>query len=1240
MRQDSDRGTGTDKLGVTWGRNLLLALCIILLSAPALRAQVLYGSLRGTVSDASGAVIPGAVVTVTNQGTGDARTIVTSGQGEYLALDLQPGLYSVAIAPKDTFGGFTEKDITINVNHEVRLDVTLKTKAVNVETVVTDTMPILQTENAEVSHEITQTQIAELPVSSSQGRNYQALYTLIPGAANVIEQNSTASNPSRAMSLNVNGVEDMSNTTRIDGAVNYYGWLPYIVAYVPPADSIQNVNVATNSFNAEQGVAGGASINVTIKSGTRQFHGSVWEYNQLFNTNARGYTATVASGVVQVPKNIFNQFGFSIGGPVYLPKILTGKKKLFFFQDFERTTRRQLITGLQTVPDTNMLGGNFNEVASGVGAGTTILYDPQPGGVGPYLPVGSRPTFMSEYPATGNAIPASRLSKAAVTMLALLQPISAKIGTPTTTQLTNQLSNDFNGNGTLAYNRNTSDSKVTYNPTESTSVFGRYSVEPFAVSDPQELGAAGGGTFDGGQPGAAAGRIQNVGLGFSHVITPNLLIDADGGYTRQVTGAQSAIDIADGDFGLNQLGIPGTNGAGPNYEGQPEFVFSNGFSSIGNSNGANPFLFRDNQFTADVNVSWTKGRHATKYGGTYYHFDLNHFQPTSGGGVSSPRGGFMFQGSLTSNSTSGLTAYNALADMLLGLPNNGTGIAVAKETQLTNPNSLRWSEYAAYAQDQWSITQKLTLNYGVRYEFYPVPYRDHQGIFRLDPTLPQTANVIAGGINGQPQSTGMKVGWGLLAPRLGVAYRMSERTVLRAGGGITEDPDSMRFLRDEFPVDISPTYSGTAAATPAVDGNGNVMTLSTGIPPPVFPSFSSGFASLPVTGSTNTAPANYRRGYIESWNLFIQQDLGGKFVLNAGYVGTHQVRQLIGLGLDSAPLPSGSTPCMANSQYNPSSPFYTHPLGSNPCSFNANITLNSANCSSATSTNPVCYNTGGITMNEPLFSSNYNGLQTQLTRNAGRLSQFGLVYTWSHAFNFEDNGAGSGSGGLPITYPGYWALNRATASYDRTNNLQFWGIYHLPFGSNQMFANHGIASAILGGFQLNGQISHVSGAPFSVSPSSTAINSPGNTEYAQLVAPYQQIGGHNRTPGNNAVTGGQPWFNPASFANPVEPVYITSTTNPANTNSLLPSAIPPNVFPNTHRNEFRGPGVTYINASVFRGFHLYKESEFQVRVEAFNVTNHPQLTSNPTATVGNGSFGYITSFGGTRTLQFSGRFNF
>jgi len=1246
MRRNSATAANKAMVKRNWLRCILLVCVISAVCSASLMAQVLYGTLTGTVQDKTGAVVPNAAVTLTNQDTGDARTVQADSHGDYLFVNLLPARYTIKIAPTANFAGFAENDVNIEVNREARVDIQLQPPTVTQQVVVNGATPTLQTETADVNHEISQEQISQLPITSSQGRNFQALYTLIPGFSAVGEQNSTASNPSRAESANVNGLTDTGVTTRIDGAINIYGWLAYLPAYVPPADSIQSVNIVTNSFNAEQGMAGGAQINVTIKGGQQVFHGSAWEYYQDAAINARAYTATAASLLSaldptgSVPKNVFNEFGASIGGPVYIPKILTGRKKLFFFDAFERTTRRQLITGTVTVPTVAMLGGDFS--ATG-----TTLYDPQPGGIvqtGPnttngYLNAGYRPSFLSEY--GSNAIPVSRQSFAAMTMLPLLEPISAQVTNP---NYANQLANDYNGSGTFSYNRNTNDAKVTYVPTDRTTVFGRYSIEPFTVLDPQSLGEAGGGTFDGGQPGAASGRIQNVGLGMSHVITTNLVIDADGGYTRQRSGAQSLIDVSVGDFGLDVLKIPGTNGIGPEYVGQPAFEFSNNnygsntFSTLGNANGANPFLFRDNQFTADVNVSWTRGKHSMKYGFSYYHFGLNHFQPTSGANINTVHGGFGFAGGMTTNSAAA-NGYNSLADFILGTPNNGTNPAVAHPYQLENPNTLRWTNFSGYAQDQWTLTTKLSLNYGVRYEFYPVAYRDHTGVSRLDPTLPQTANVEIGGVNGNPENAGISIPHTNFVPRLGIAYRATDRLVIRAGAGITTDADSMRYLRDSFPIDQAPSFSGQAANTIAINPvNGQALTLAVGIPNPAPPDTSTGFASLPVSGSTNTVPKDFRRGYIESWNLFVQQDLGNAFVMNLGYVGTHQVRQPAGYTLNAAPLPSGSAICMANGKYNPSSGL------TGTCNFAANELVNiNAGCNAITGY--TCYNTGGITMNQPLFSATYNGLQAQLTRNAGRLAQFGLVYTWSHAIDFEDNGAGTGSNGTAFSYPAYFRMNRATASYDRTNNIEFWGIYHLPFGSGQAFATHGVANAIFGGFQLNGQVSHISGGPFSVSPSSTAgFNSPGNTLYAELVKPYRQLGGHSRTSGG---PGGGAWFDPTSFANPTEPQF----TNPAAPGYVVCiagqvcDATP--VFANTYRNEFRGPGVTLINASVFRGFHIYKRLEFQLRVEAFNILNHALLNSNPNATVGGGTFGYITSFGpsysptqGARSLQFSGRISF
>jgi hypothetical protein len=898
---------------------MVITLAASLFASGSASAQVLYGSITGAVTDKTGAVVPGVTITITNQGTGESRNATANGTGDFTFLDVLPGEYTITVPSKGNFGAFTEKDVQIEINRQVRVDMTLQAAAVSTKITVTEAPPELQTESGEVNNEISQTEISQLPITSSEGRNFQALYSLIPGAAAVQEKNSPAGNPSRAMSVNVNGANYNGNTTRIDGAVNYYGWLPYLIAYVPPSDSIENVSFTTNSFNAEQGQAGGASVKITSKSGTRDFHGSVWEYYQDAAINARPYTTV--TGVL--PKNVFQQYGFNIGGPVYIPKILTGKQKLFFFQNFERTTRRQLANGLLTVPDTNMTNGNFSEAA----AASTVLYDPSPtipssqwiGTINPtlcpaitpasyingYLSYSCRPSFTNEYGETGsniNTIPATRIAHAAQVMMTDLQPLAALVGTSgePTASYAGFLASDIQGSAIAGYNRNTSDSKITYVPSDNTQIFGKYSIAPYALTDPQQLGMAGGGTFDSGQPGAAAGRVQNVGLGMSHVVSSRVVVDADFGYTRQVTGAQSTLDLSLGDYGLNQLGIPGTNGVGPNYAGQPSFALS-GFNSLGNTNGSNPFLFRDNQFTGDVNLSWVKGKHSTKYGFTYYHFDLNHFQPTSGSGIQVPRGGFQFQGGMTCGITAaatkaacGVNAYNSLADFLLGLPNNGAGSAVAKPSQVYNPNSLRWTEFGAYAQDQWTVNPKLTVDLGVRYEIYPAPYRDHTGASVLVPGLPQSANVEVGGINGNPENAGIDAGHGFFAPRLGLAYRLNEKTVVRTGFGMTSDPDSMRYLRDAFPEDLAPSYIGTGTGTIAVDpantstyATGQPMPLTYGIPIQNPPNYSSGFASLPISGGTTTVAQNFHRGYIESWNLFVQRDLGKSWVANVGYVGNH-----------------------------------------------------------------------------------------------------------------------------------------------------------------------------------------------------------------------------------------------------------------------------------------------------------------------------------------------------------------
>ncbi len=349
--------------------------------------------------------------------------------------------------------------------------------------------------------------------------------------------------------------------------------------------------------------------------------------------------------------------------------------------------------------------------------------------------------------------------------------------------------------------------------------------------------------------------------------------------------------------------------------------------------------------------------------------------------------------------------------------------------------------------------------------------------------------------------------------------------------------------------------------------------------------------------STVTVPQRFRRGYIESWNVFVQQDFGAGLVGEVGYVGTHEVRQISNLNINAAPIPSSTsgshTPCNSNIA---------------GCNYNANRQLNLANCSGASLT---CYNNTDINSATPLFSSAYSGLQAQLSRRVGRGAQFGLVYTWSKAIDFADN---SNYSGLTFAYPAYWRMNRAVAGYDRTNDLQLWTVYKLPFGTGEAFLNHGVASAIFGGFQLNTRLARVSGTPFTITTNNN-LNAPGNGQVADVTGPLQlSHASHAGLQGNQL-----PYFSQSSFAG-------------------IPSGVLR--FGTAGRNSVRGPGYFNLDASVFRDFHIWREANFQLRFETFDALNTPQF-QNPNANKSTGgNFGYVTNTNASRNVQLSGRINF
>ncbi len=550
-------------------------------------------------------------------------------------------------------------------------------------------------------------------------------------------------------------------------------------------------------------------------------------------------------------------------------------------------------------------------------------------------------------------------------------------------------------------------------------------------------------------------------MGGTYTFTPSLLLDVNVGFTRQRINAQST-DISS-NFGLDTLHIPGTNGTDPLQGGIPAFQF-NTFSNLGNPNTGNPFVFRDNQYVGNANMTWVKGRHQLRFGIEYNHTQLNHFQP-QGGNFQTARGSFRFTGAATEVSGQPSAAqYNSFADF-----------------------PLRWSQWGWYARDQYQVTSRLTVNYGLRWEYYPMAYSDIGGARVLDTS---TMNVlVGGGSSGIPVDDGVDAGHGLFLPRLGIAYRPTEKTVIRAGYGISADSNNWRFLRNAFPAVTISDFTGfggnslaPAASLTGLNAVGPYAGLPIGITAvPLTGGTSPGIFPLPDAVGTTTVPKDFRRGYIHSFNLTVEREFAG-FVATAGYVGSRAIRPLVNMNINPAPAGAGSNGRILNALFR-----------------HTTVDI----CPTPTNPTAACKGWPDLNQLTPFGNNYYDALQTKLTRRLGSGSQIGFGYTFSKAIDYEDN---EEINFLLFPYPAYRKRNKAVAGFDRTHNFEAYGLYHLPFGRGQRYAQTGIANKLAGGWQLSWVLSAMSGTPFTITDTgggASFLNAPGNTQTANVVGPLR-----------------------------------------------------------------------------------------------------------------------------------------
>jgi outer membrane receptor protein involved in Fe transport len=1112
----------------------VMALLLLgLLAAPA-AAQVLYGSLVGTVTDATDAVVPKATVTITNKATGVSRETTSDEAGRYALLSALAGSYDLKVAASG-FKTLTRTDVTVTINTVSRLDLRLEVGTLTEQVTVQASAALLQADKSDVRHEITGQAMTNMPLPSY--RNYQSLLAFIPGTAPLEFQNAMVDTPARSLTTTVNGTARNMNNTLTDGAVNIFIWLPHHAAYVQPVESIETVNITTGSFDAEQGMAGGAAMTVVTKSGTNVIHGSGFWFHDNQHLLAQPY---YRAATFVKPKSIFNQFGGTIGGPIK-------KDKLFYFFSFERTVQRLGASGNYSVPPAEFRTGDFSKWpgCTVCGAAFSVVYDPA-------TMVGTDPRTRTAFP--NNQIPRIRISP----IFDTIQQMAPLPNQVSPTDIPNNLSGNFGASGTMKFNRNNYDIKSNWIPSSKMVVWGKLSRMGAPVSGKYIFGELVGPSL--GTSGIGQVRLNMPAFGLTYTFSPTFMMDAVFGYQRH---DQDVLGPDGGkNWGLDVFKIPGTNGgrqyaSDMRYSGVP--YFDTGFTSWGNGDGWVPVSRRERTYTSPVNFSKIHGSHEFRWGFDPRRLEMNHWQPE----VNNPRGAISFGGGPTMVTGQTGRVLNNYATALLGL-----ATSYNKSIQYLLMQTREW-QLAWYFRDRWQVSRRLTLNLGLRYEYYPLINRGERGIEQWNP---YTNIVSLGGLGNTPRNAGFTVSKKLFSPRFGFAYRVGENNVIRAGYGMNYNPlPFSRPLRGQYPASLSGSWgAGTEGAAFRESSYGWYNTLDKGIPDVPTPDVSKGTLELPLNldmGPCSPWGGKLTRGYIQSWNFTVERKLPLDAVVSAAYVATRTIHQMIyrnintvgpGLGADTRNLPLAK----------------------------------------------LYGRTNAANMWDGFAYGSYNSLQVTLNKSFSKGLYLKGAYTWGRYMNMaEDDGW---TGPAAWNWEPMMARNYAPSGRDRRHSFVMGWVYELPVGQGKRYSLTGIADKVLGGWKATSGFVAYTGTPFTVGGSSAAERCIGCTTTADQIAPVKKID-QGRGPGFL-------YYDPMSFR---DPLFTFNAANPV----YRPGTM--------GRSALYGPGFWQMSGALQKEFRLTERVKAEFRAESPNVTNTPRW-SNPGS--GSGSM-VLNPDGSLRTLN-------
>jgi hypothetical protein len=1112
---------------------------VILLILGDLQAQTVKGTFTGNVVDQSGAALQGARVVAKSLLTNVAATTVTDSAGSYVLPFLDSGFYSVS-AEHPGFKTAAEPSVKLDIAAKVRVNFALSVGEPTETVDVSSALPLVQTDTTTVGMVITNEKLNQLPLL---GRNYQELAQLAPTAVAPTISNMAIFKSGSLTAGNyfqVGGQRGTYISYTADGVDNQDLWWQS-QALLQSVDSIQEFNVQSHNFSAEYG-RGAVQFTTTTRSGTNNLHGSVYDYLQNSSLNANGYFDNLANRPKQPFKD--NQFGVTIGGPVVLPRIYNGRDRTFFFAGYEGRRRRESVTGFANWPEPEWLQGNFAGLTNDDGT-PRLIYDPastQPDGAGGFI----------RTPFPGNIIPSDRFDPIALAALQYIpqpnapgiRPGSNYVGTTRTEQDVNYWV-----------------ARLDHNISQNDRLYGRY------------MQSRENGVFTSLAP--LSGRIvrnnaYNFMVGEIHTFSTNVLNELRLGYNRA-----DYLPFQEGSEGVcitpceeinysQQFGLKNLT-TNPAQFGLPNFSWS-GFTAIGGP-GGNPLGGLTETYHLADNLTISSGRHSIKTG-----FDIRkqRFNEVAGFGS---RGSFGFSNNFTSLPGSAPTSGSPFADFLLGLSTNAAGLTGDTEARLRG-----WS-YGFYLQDDWRITDRLTVNMGLRYENYRPWVEENGKIPKFDYAFPQGSCFGDSCPPGRFIPTEIGESWynpdnNNWGPRIGIAYSpfRNNSTVIRAAFGIFYSPTDMNELvngifnpPNALSFNVTPQDLFTDLTTSKLSN-----LFPGGVLPPRDAVLSTDEWTLPAVSPYPYFQDN-KDAAVNQWQFSVQHSPWADLVFEVGYVGSHAYNGQRRIDLNQArlDLPGELTPVASRRPY------------------------------------PSLVN---FTANEHSAVTNYNAGFVRAER------RFSKGFTFTSSYTFAKTLDDSGNADPPPQNAYDKRAEYGLSLFHAKHRFTFGYVWELPFGRGKWLASQSgaVIDAIIGGWQVSGITTFQSGSPFNLFPCCIDYSNTGQYFFAlrpNVNGPVEYL--------DIRETGGQ-YFDPSVFS--------------------IPEL---GTFGNAGRGVTIGPGINNWDVSILKRFRLAETMNLQFRTDFFNAFNHAQFTS-PYPLIGPGlaQAGRVTATRPPRRIQLSLRLEF